>query len=353
MHAAYKKFESKNQNCEAEELVVEIENKLINSSSFFVNCIFALKVALIVDHSLKSNDTSEDIVKSLRSCKSLLDIYLDFDSQDFFCHGNLLSAATDGDKWDIAKTGFNYFWPRTTSGDNFETSSLMAVERLNQILNLVGDERELPNSMLDIGCGPGRYLYAAKNRKDCLNARLLGVDSGVDIIAANKKRSQLSGVSFEQMDVRVNNIVEQFDFVMCNGVAHHTGVPLSEVIPRHAELVSPQGCYFIFVYGDNGLELRSWELLQRTLGRFTKEHVQTFLSQFISPLRVQGILDHTYGVFYRTSRSQIEDILRNEFRSIKRVPGVTGLDVTEELFADDPDFAVKAGSGNLRYLAFK
>ena len=106
------------------------------------------------------------------------------------------------------------------------------------------------------------------------------------------------------------------------------------------------------MYGDNGLEL-VLGTSSATLGRFNKEHVQTFLSQFISPLRVQGILDHTYGVFYRTSRIQIEDILRNEFRSIKRVPGVSGLDVTEELFADDPDFAVKAGSGNLRYLAFK
>ena len=63
MHAAYKKFESKNQNCEAEELVVEIENKLINSSSFFVNCIFALKVALIVDHSLKSKTLLEILFK--------------------------------------------------------------------------------------------------------------------------------------------------------------------------------------------------------------------------------------------------------------------------------------------------
>ena len=45
--------------------------------------------------------------------------------------------------------------------------------------------------------------------------------------------------------------------------------------------------------------------------------------------------------------------MQKEFRLIKRVPGVAGLDVTEELFADDPDFAFKAGSGNLRYLAFK
>ena len=141
MHAAYKKFESTNRECEAEKLVADIENKLLNTSSIFVNCIFALKVALIVDHSLKSRDTIGDIVQNLRSCKSLLDIYLDFDVQDFFSHDNLLSAATDGEKWDIAKTGFNYFWPRTTSGDNFETSSLMAVERLNQILKLVGDER--------------------------------------------------------------------------------------------------------------------------------------------------------------------------------------------------------------------
>ena len=49
-----------------------------------------------------------------------------------------------------------------------------SIERLNQILKLGSDERELPNSMLDIGCGPGD-IYMLQNRKDCLNARLLDV----------------------------------------------------------------------------------------------------------------------------------------------------------------------------------
>ena len=353
MHAAYKRFECSNQASEAFDLVLEIEQKLEGCDSLFVNCFFALNVALIVDHSLKSNDTKDDITKRLRSCRSLLDIYLDFDGQDYFFSENLLSADSNTEKWDIAKEGFNYFWPRTTTGLDFETSSLMAEERLDQFLALIDEEIDLPNSMLDIGCGPGRYLYAAKKRTDCLNSRLTGVDSGKSIIKSNKERQLLNGISFKEMDVRVTGITEQFDFVMCNGVAHHTGVPLSELIPQHAKLVSPRGCYFIFVYGDDGLELRSWEFLQRTIGRFSKEHVQVFLSKFISPLRVQGILDHTYGVFYRTTRVQIEELLQNEFRLIKRVPGVAGLDVTEELFADDPDFAFKAGSGNLRYLAFK
>lgn len=352
MHAAYKRFESSNQGCEAFDLVHDIEQKLKSCDSLFVNCFFALNVALIVDHSLKSNDTIYDVTKSLRSCKSLLDTYLDFDGQDYFFSENL-SSDQNIERWEVAKEGFNYFWPRTTSGNDFETSSIMAEERLNQFLTLIGEEIDLPNSMLDIGCGPGRYLYAAKKLKNCLNGCLTGVDSGENIINSNKERQLLSGISFEKMDVRVSGITNQFDFVMCNGVAHHTGVPLSELIPRHAKLVSPQGCYFIFVYGDDGLELRSWEFLQRTIGRFSKEHVEAFLSKFISPLRLQGILDHTYGVFYRTTRSQIENLLRKEFRLIKRVPGVAGLDVTEELFAEDPDFTFKAGSGNLRYLAFK
>jgi len=41
------------------------------------------------------------------------------------------------------------------------------------------------------------------------------------------------------------------------------------------------------------------------------------------------------------------------FKQARRVPGIAGLNVAPELYADDPYFIPRFGTGHLRYLCFE
>jgi len=67
----------------------------------------------------------------------------------------------------------------------------------------------------------------------------------------------------------------------------------------------------------------------------------------------RGLLDHSYGEYQQTERHDLERWLTKHFSDVKRVTGIKGLDVTEELYANDIYFPYRFGSGNLRYLCRK
>jgi hypothetical protein len=73
----------------------------------------------------------------------------------------------------------------------------------------------------------------------------------------------------------------------------------------------------------------------------------------MSALRLQGIVDHMYGEYQQADRLEFEEWCRPLFKKIQRVPGIAGLDVTPEVYADDPYFTARFGTGHLRYLCFK
>ena len=207
-------------------------------------------------------------------------------------------------------------WPKTTNKTvDFSESCKMALERFEQILKKSKKDNSEIKSFLDIGCGPGRYLYAAENLIGKI--KLTGIDTGKSILDKNAEREELAGIEFILDDICCEKLDRKYSMVMCNGVAHHTGVPLNKVIKRHSQLIEEDGLYFIFVYGSGGFELKSWRFLQETIGLYPKEDVFNFWSSFINPLRLQGLMDHTYGVFYETTREEIESELKIIFQILK------------------------------------
>ena len=105
--------------------------------------------------------------------------------------------------------------------------------------------------------------------------------------------------------------------------------------------------------GIGGLELKIWEFLRLFLNDIPVSLLYETFEGKISPLRLQGLLDHGYGEYQQTSREDLESWLGNEFEVVTRVPGIDGLDVTEEIFEKDKYFTYRFGSGNLRYLCKK
>ena len=89
------------------------------------------------------------------------------------------------------------------------------------------------------------------------------------------------------------------------------------------------------------------------MNRVNIEDVFEKLNSSISPLRLQGILDHSYGEYKTISRKSFEKILKKSFSVIKKVDGIPGADVTQKTFSNDKFFKKRFGSGNLRYLCIK
>ena len=110
---------------------------------------------------------------------------------------------------------------------------------------------------------------------------------------------------------------------------------------------------FIMLIGKNGLEMKIWEFLRAFLYDIPLQHMIDELGSVMSPLRMQGIVDHMYGEYQQTDRETFEKWCCPIFKKIERVHGIPGLDVTPEIFSDDPYFFPRFGCGQLRYLCHK
>lgn len=125
------------------------------------------------------------------------------------------------------------------------------------------------------------------------------------------------------------------------------------MVADHARVLRPGGVLFIMLVGKGGLELKMWQFIRDFLYDVPLRSMLERFGARVSPLRLQGIVDHMYGEYQQTSRETFEGWCQGLFARIERVPGVTGLDVTPEVYRDDPYFAERFGCGQLRYLCYK
>jgi len=125
------------------------------------------------------------------------------------------------------------------------------------------------------------------------------------------------------------------------------------MLQDHHRVLRRGGTMFIMLIGKGGLELKIWEFLRAFLNDVPLAKMIEIFGKSINPLRLQGIVDHMYGEYQETARETFEEWCKPLFRQIRRIPGVPGLDVTPEIYRDDPYFETRFGSGHLRYLLTK
>ena len=283
-----------------------------------------------------------------------VDYWLDFlgslkelSKQNWFSLKKTQNAA---DPWNRTRKAFNFMWPKNTDTQKqFELSAKMVELRVQQIVSMMPTGWLRNKAVLDAGCGPARYLRAFSRYSP---KSLIGIDSGKDIIKRNKKRFP----SFDFFVRRVDNTRfrnASYDFVISAGVIHHLKTPLAKTIAEHARILKKDGYFFLFTVGQGGLELKMWEFVRNFLYDVNIEDMFSRFNGKISALRLQGLLDHSYGEYQQISRGNCEKILNKYFRQVVRVPGVVGLDVTPEIYRDDLYFSYRFGTGNLRYLCKK
>jgi ubiquinone/menaquinone biosynthesis C-methylase UbiE len=258
------------------------------------------------------------------------------------------------DVWKSTRRAFNFMWPKNTENKKYNASKHMVDLRIKQIINNISKNKFYFKNkiILDSGCGPGRYMESLLKYKP---KEIIGIDSGSDIIKSNKirfknkKKLKFINSKFDKLKFKD----EVFDLIISAGVLHHTKTSLSSMIKDHSRVLKKNGHFFVFIVGKGGQELDLWKFCRRVLIDVDIQKVFNKLVGVISPLRLQGLLDHAYGEYKTTSRVLFENILKKNFSRVKKIEGIIGADVTKNTFSNDKYFKIRFGTGNLRYLCVK
>jgi ubiquinone/menaquinone biosynthesis C-methylase UbiE len=258
------------------------------------------------------------------------------------------------DVWKRTAQGFDTGWTTTTEGMKFAASQKIAKDRTDQFVAMMGGPEFIKGKkILDAGCGPGRYIDLLRRMEP---AKIVGMDQGQKLVDVLKKRFagddkvEIVKGSVEKLDFAKD---EEFDIVLSNGVIHHTPHDLETMFKDHARVLKPGGAMFIMLVGQGGLELKIWEFLRGFLYDIPIEAMLERVGPLVSPLRLQGIVDHMYGEYQQTSREQFEGWCKGVFKKVERVAGIQGLDITPEIYEHDPFCEARWGTGHMRYLLWK
>ena len=258
------------------------------------------------------------------------------------------------DIWVNTRRAFDFMWPKNTKSLLFNSSRVLAELRLKQIISKISKSKNFfkDKTILDSGCGPARYIDVMLRYNP---KKIIGIDSGKLIIKKNKKkyRNKKNVFFIHSMFDKIKLRSETIDFLISAGVLHHTKTDMKKLINEHARVIKKDGYFFVFVAGSGGQELALWKFCRRVMANIDIKYSYSLLKDKISPMRIQGFLDHSYGEYKETPRLLFEKMLKNNFSKIKKISGINGADVTRETFKNDNFFKNRFGSGNLRYLCKK
>jgi ubiquinone/menaquinone biosynthesis C-methylase UbiE len=304
------------------------------------------------DYLIKTQESPFELEKDIEHWITILETFKTLGHLDWF---EMDKNSKIIDPWQRTAQGFDLGWTTTTEGPKFEASKKIAIDRLEQLYEILGGSNWFSGKeVLDSGCGPGRYIDEIRK----LNPKhIVGLDQGLRLVDVNRERFknddkvEIVHGTCEDLSRFEDN---KFDFVFSNGVIHHTKSDLLTMFKDHQRVLKPGGWMFIMLVGKGGLELKVWEFIRDLLNDVPLEQMLEVFGPAVSSLRLQGIVDHMYGEYQETPRAVFESWCKPLFNRVERVHGVAGLDVTPELFKDDPYFDVRFGDGaNLRYMLQK
>ena len=288
---------------------------------------------------------------SIKKYTSLTRVIINLASNNWLYETKILKKKVN--EWTRTNKSFNFMWPRNTKGKYYNISKKIISPRVKQFVDMMPKNFLLGKKVLDSGCGPARYMFELMRYKPAL---LVGMDQGKNIISSNKKKFRKNKkMNFVVGDVgkKLKFKNESFDLVVSSGVLHHSKNPIEKSIKEHARVIKKGGYFFVFIVGTNGTQLKMWDFCRNLLEDVDINYVFDYLSTKISPLRLQGFLDHSYGEYQETKRSDFEKMLKRYFRSFRRVKGVLGADCTPEIYKKDKYFRKRFGDGDLRYICKK
>jgi len=212
-------------------------------------------------------------------------------------------------------------------------------------------------SVLDAGCGGGRYTVAWK---------LLGAGhvTGLDIsrIGIDDARKRVLQANIPDVEFQVGNILQipfpdnSFDIVFSNGVLHHT-VDWQSGIREIVRVLRPGGMVWLYLIENPGGLF--WDLVETM--RLVMENENKTLALHVMKMlglpanRIFYMLDHVLvPINLRLTPSEIEDCLaRAGTIHVKRLRRGADYDRIEQIFRNKPYADIKYGVGENRYVFSK
>jgi len=211
------------------------------------------------------------------------------------------------------------------------------------------------STLLDAGCGSGRYTMALARLTP---ARVIGLDLGATSL--ERARRIASDARIANVEFRAGNVLElpfadaSIDCVFSNGVLHHTGDTIRGLREMH-RVLKPGGRAFLYLYGAGGVFWHARRAAREVMQRIPREYT-------VDVLRMIGMPANRF-IFADTWYVPIEDHIGcAELESALRDIGFTGLikitshratDLDSAQVMTDTNFTTLWGDGEHRYLLTK
>jgi ubiquinone/menaquinone biosynthesis C-methylase UbiE/uncharacterized protein YbaR (Trm112 family) len=190
-------------------------------------------------------------------------------------------------------SSFGYQWNKWSKVqfDSENINGPMAGYTTKMWEEIMNDLKELgPNSLvLDIGCGPGRFIEVALSK----GAKVIGLDYSNAVNAAYKNFEGNPNVCIVQADaLNMPFALETFDYIYTIGVLHHTPNPYKGVEEAY-RVLKQSGVFGISVYGKAGyydfptvqLWRKLFNVLRPAFGNFPPLAYTYFVVNVFGPIR--------------------------------------------------------------------
>lgn len=298
------------------------------------------------------NDPTFEVVNSLNKVKGLSENFnaLNLDYFDLFRN----EIANDLNGWDHQDTASYY-------GDLFkdfdpekyykETPEILKT-RLER--NEVYPDDLNTKSVLDVGCGDGKYSLAWKQ----LGARTVtGVDFSEKAISIANERVRDFGVDYK-IDNALNLSIDDnaFDIVYCYGVLHHTADP-KQGISELVRVMKTGGFGWVYIIErPGGFYWDIVEILRVVMKDVDVNYARKVLSLLnVPPKKIFRTLDHVLApINIRMTEGDIEKTLKKAgAKDIKKMKRGTDFDRIEKIYQREPFAELKYGVGHNSFIFSK
>jgi ubiquinone/menaquinone biosynthesis C-methylase UbiE len=210
------------------------------------------------------------------------------------------------------------------------------------------DRQILGRTVLDLGCGSGRYSIALA----FLGARAV---TGVDY--QNKSYRRAEAYCAEQhlpVHFQEANVLElpfddgAFDFVFCNGVLHHTR-SWREGLAEYIRVMRRSG--FLFLYATGGFFWTTRDALRKVFARIPQDYAASVLRGIGMPSNRMVFMDTWYvPIEEHIARAELEAEFVRHRIEFEKLSSQVETDLDHGLASQIPGASIVWGEGEHRYL---